>query len=108
MPEGNLYAKVLVDVPGLGPLDYKVPDDMLVAVGDRVTANVQTRKVVGVVAALENATDLQGKRIRSITSVLNDAPPLSAEWLALTRFASLYYLRGWGEEIGRASCRERV
>ena len=97
VPAGNLYAKVLVDVPGLGPLDYKVPDDMLVAVGDRITANIQTRKVVGVVAALENATDLQGKRIRSITSVLNDVPPLSAEWLALTRFASLYYLRGWGE-----------
>ena len=60
MPEGNLYAKVLVDVPGLGPLDYKVPDDMLVAVGDRVTANVQTRKVVGVL--LRSTTFVAGVR----------------------------------------------
>ena len=97
MSRGSLYAKVLVDVPGLGPLDYLVPDDMLVATGDRVVVNLQTRKVVGIVVAMQTATDLQGKRIRSILRVLNDVPPLSAEWLSLTRFAALYYMRGWGE-----------
>ena len=32
----GLFAKVLVDVPGLPPLDYRIPDDLLVAVGDLV------------------------------------------------------------------------
>ena len=35
---GDLYAKVMVDTPGLGLLDYAVPADMLVAVGDRAVS----------------------------------------------------------------------
>ena len=47
---GDLYAKVMVDTPGLGLLDYAVPADMLVAVGDRVVVGLRTRNVVGIVA----------------------------------------------------------
>ena len=46
---GDLYAKVMVDTPGLGLLDYAVPADMLVAVGDRVVVGLRTRNVVGIV-----------------------------------------------------------
>jgi hypothetical protein len=42
---GDLYAKVMVDTPGLGLLDYAVPVDMLVAVGDRVVVGLRTRNV---------------------------------------------------------------
>ena len=49
---GDLYAKVMVDTPGLGLLDYAVPADMLVAVGDRVVVGLRTRNVVGIVAGL--------------------------------------------------------
>ena len=45
---GDLYAKVMVDTPGLGLLDYAVPADMLVAVGDRVVVGLRTRNVVGI------------------------------------------------------------
>ena len=52
---GDLYAKVMVDTPGLGLLDYAVPADMLVAVGDRVVVGLRTRNVVGIVAGLRAA-----------------------------------------------------
>ena len=48
---GDLYAKVMVDTPGLGLLDYAVPADMLVAVGDRVVVGLRTRNVVGIGAS---------------------------------------------------------
>ena len=97
MNRSNLYATVLVNVPRLGPLDYKIPDDMLVAVGDRVVVNLQARKVVGIVVDLRTASDVPSKRLRYVLKVLNDIRPLPTEWLALTRFAALYYMRGWGE-----------
>lgn len=91
------YARVVVDAPQLGPLDYQVPEDMLVAVGDRVLVNLVSRKLVGVVVQLASASDIERRRLKRVLQVLKDTGPLSAEWLALTRFASRYYQRGWGE-----------
>ncbi len=93
----GLFAKVLVDVPGLPPLDYRIPDDLLVAVGDLVVVPLGSRRVVGVVATLANAADCEDKRLKCISAVLHATAPLNAEWLALTKFAAIYYLRGWGE-----------
>ena len=92
----GLFAKVLVDVPGLPPLDYRIPDDLLVAVGDLVVVPLGSRRVVGVVATLANAADCEDKRLKCISAVLHATAPLNAEWLALTKFAAIYYLRGWG------------
>ncbi len=92
-----MYAAVVVDVPELGALDYKVPSDFLVAAGDRVLVCVQTRKAVGIVVALKGATDVAAKKMRSILHVFKDIAPFSSEWLSLTKFAADYYQRGWGE-----------
>lgn len=97
MAKTGLYAKVLVDAPGLPPLDYRVPDEMLVAAGDLVVVPLGTRRVTGIVAQLCNAADVEERRLRRISAVLNASAPLPAEWLALTRFAASYYMRGWGE-----------
>ena len=94
---GDLYAKVMVDTPGLGLLDYAVPADMLVAVGDRVVVGLRTRNVVGIVAGLRAAADFAENRVRQIKAVLRDSAPMTEEWLALTRFAAGYYIRSWGE-----------
>ena len=53
----GLFAKVLVDVPGLPPLDYRIPDDLLVAVGDLVVVPLGSRRVAGIVATLDYAAD---------------------------------------------------
>ena len=90
------FARVLVDSP-LPPLDYKVPEDMALAAGDRVVVPLQSRKVVGVVAQLLPATTVEAKKIRSVIKLLGDTRPLSEEWLEFTKFASDYYLAFWGE-----------
>ena len=95
--ESEIFAKVIVDAPGLSELDYAVPSDMLVAVGDRVLVGLRTRTVVGIVVALNAASDYTGTRLRRIRAVLKDTAPLPADWLALTRFAARYYVRSWGE-----------
>ncbi len=95
--ESEIYAKVIVDAPGLSELDYVVPPDMLVAIGDRVLVGLRTRTVVGIVVALNAASDYTGTRLRRIRTVLKDTAPLPADWLALTRFAARYYVRSWGE-----------
>ncbi len=91
-----MYAKVIVDIPEVKPFDYKVPDEMLLAQGDRVLVGVGTRKVVGIVVELSSTTSYEGS-LKSVLKVFNDTAPLREEWLALTQFASKYYVRGWGE-----------
>lgn len=94
---GDQFAGVIVAAPGLPELDYKVPSDMLVAVGDRVLVTLVKRRVVGIVVSLKTSTEIAGSRLKSILAVLNDIEPLRAEWLALTKFAGLYYQHSWGE-----------
>ena len=89
MEKAEQFAKVLVDAPGLPPLDYRVPEDMLAAAGDLVLVPLGPRKVIGVIAELAASTGIEGRRLRSLSSVLRVSRPLSAEWLALTRFASV-------------------
>ena len=73
MTEGNsLYAKVIVEAPGLAPLDYAVPADLMVAVGDRVIVGLRTRNVVGIVVGLQNVPDFTKGRLRFIKQVLRE------------------------------------
>ncbi|EJX00897.1 primosomal protein N, partial [gut metagenome] len=97
MSGSELFAKVIVDAPGLSPLDYSIPEDMLVAVGDRVLVGLRSRTVVGIVVAINSTSDYSELRLRRIKKVLKDIAPLSEDWLALTRFAAQYYVRSWGE-----------
>ncbi|MDO5530454.1 primosomal protein N' [Sutterella sp.] len=97
MARTDQFAKVLIDAPGLAPLDYRVPEEMLVAVGDLVLVTLGARRAVGLVVLLSSASDIEEKRLKRIQSVLKFSTPVSSEWLSLTRFAATYYLRAWGE-----------
>ena len=97
MPAVKQFAKVAVNVPYLTPLDYLVPEEMLVAPGDRVMVGLGGRHVFGIVVSIHDASRINEKRLRKILRVLKDIPPLRAEWIDLVRFASAYYLRGVGE-----------
>ncbi len=97
MKTPSQVAQVLVDVPGLPALDYAVPEDMDVAIGDRVSVTVVTRAMVGIVVGLSDTSDVPLNKLKKLRSVFRDMPPLGADWLALTRFAATYYIRRWGE-----------
>ena len=97
MTRVDQFARVLVDAPGLPPLDYRVPEDMLAATGDLVLVSLGARRVVGVIAELHSASDIESRRLKSILKNLRITAPLGSEWLQLTRFAASYYIRSWGE-----------
>ncbi|MDO4937550.1 MAG: primosomal protein N' [Sutterellaceae bacterium] len=90
------FVEVFVDVP-LPALDYAVPEDVTVTVGDRVVVPVGTRKTVGIVAAVKDTTQVPAKKIKPIVRVLNEVAPLSAEWMRFLAFAADYYIRFKGE-----------
>ena len=49
MTVSEQFARVIVDVPGLPELDYKVPAEQLLAVGDIVMVPVGRQQKAGIV-----------------------------------------------------------
>lgn len=91
-----MIAEVIVDVPDLPALDYLVPEDWQVAIGDRVMVNVRSRLMSGIVVALKASSNVSG-RLKKLHFLFKDTAPLRQEWLALTKFSAQYYIRSWGE-----------
>lgn len=91
-----MYAQVIVDVPIAQPLDYSIECDGAVA-GRLCVVPVGRRERIGVIVATSTHSALDPARLRPIRRVLDEIDPLSADWLALTRFAADYYQHTWGE-----------
>ena len=91
---------VAVPVPYLDALTYSVPESIpsLPAIGARVRVPVGTRTVVGCVighdATLEAATVP-----RDLVEVLDAAPFLPPDVVALCRWVAEYYMAGAGDAI---------
>jgi primosomal protein N' (replication factor Y) len=81
--------RVGLDVPVNKLFDYRCDAD--VAIGERVLVSFGKRSVVGVVLEIAASSDQTPAQLKSITRVLRDAPPFSADDLKLLRFASEYY-----------------
>ena len=90
------FVEVFVDVP-LPALDYAVAEEFSVTVGDRVVVPVGPRKLVGIVAAVKDSTQVPEDKIKPVLRVLNEVAPLSSEWMRFLSFAADYYIRFKGE-----------
>lgn len=88
-------AKVAVDAPIREPLDYLIPDDLKIGIGDRCLVPFGPRKVVGIV--VDFATKSNFPNLRKIISKVDDLRPLSKDWLELTGFAARYYQSSRGQ-----------
>lgn len=100
LPAGALppcWVRVVLDVPLLGPFDYR--HDVPVPVGLRVIVPFGKRQLVGVVVDNPAEPAYDPAQVRVIEHVLDDLPPLPAEWLALAQFAADYYQRPLGEVV---------
>lgn len=91
------YARVLVDAPLAQPLDYRLPEGVKLAPGQRCLVPLGRRKVVGLVAGFADSSDWPAERIKPLALIDDDIAPLGADWLELTRFAADYYQQSWGE-----------
>ncbi len=94
-----LYAQVIVDLPGVGALDYALDQTLAAAarIGARCVVPLGRGARVGVVVALTDAPAIERHKIKPITRALDETAPLSLHWLQLTRFAAEYYQHAWGE-----------
>ena len=89
MPPHSKIVRVALDIPLPTLFDYTVAEG--VAVGQRVIVPFGRKQAVGVVMEIATDSDLSVERIKPVTHVLDDIPPLPAELLALLRFCSDYY-----------------
>ena len=94
-PEGCFWLRVALDLPLPGLFDYR--SSLAVRPGTRVIVPFGRRKLVGVVVETPEAPVFDPGQIRDIDQVLDDLPPLPADWLRMAAFAAQYYQRPLGE-----------
>src|SRR5690606_24337465 len=73
--------------------------DRPVAPGVRVRVMFGRRAMVGMVWAVRAEPGVDADRVRPIEAVLDDLPPMPADWLRLAEFAAHYYHRPLGEVL---------
>lgn len=93
----DLFVKVAVDVPGLAPLSYKVPNGEEPVVGMRCVVPVGRREMVGMIVEVSQHCEYDPSKVKPYRQLLSEVSPVNDEWLAMTRFAAEYYQHGWGE-----------
>jgi primosomal protein N' (replication factor Y) len=66
-------------------------------VGQLALVNFGRREAVGIIVAIKHDTDVPLEKLKDALAVRSQLAPLSAQWLALARFAADYYQRPLGE-----------
>lgn len=92
--------RVALDVPLDTLFDYLAPSDGPTPTpGARVLVSFGRRKLVGVVMETADRSELPAGKLKPVSAVFRDAPPLSAEILRLLRFCADYYRHPLGEAV---------
>ena len=91
--------RVALDLPLDTLFDYQIAHDMTLATGQRVLVPFGRKQMVGVVMECATGSTLASERIKQITQVLDEAPLLPDELLALLRFCSDYYHHPLGAAV---------
>nr|WP_246174717.1 primosomal protein N' [Pandoraea bronchicola] len=84
-----------LDTPLLTLFDYRL--DQAASPGQLVQVPFGRRQVVGVVWELTQRSEVDPAKLRDVTSVWHELPPLGGDWRDLMQFAARYYQRGIGE-----------
>lgn len=90
--------KVALDVPLDRLFDY-LDGGYEVAVGQRVIVSFGPRKQVGIVAAIDDKSELPTQKLKPILKAFADEPPLDAELFRLVRFCADYYHYPFGQAL---------
>lgn len=83
--------RVALDVPLSTLFDYFVNEEMRIEVGQRVLVPFGRKQVLGIAMEWAENSNLEAARIKPVTQVLDDVPPLPQDMLTLLRFCSDYY-----------------
>ncbi|OVZ55174.1 primosomal protein N' [Pigmentiphaga sp. NML080357] len=90
-----MWVRVALDVPLPGLFDYRAP--RAVVPGVRVIVPFGRRELVGIVMETPPAPAVDTGQVKEVVQILDDLPPLPADWLKLATFAADYYQRPVGE-----------
>ncbi len=96
-----MFLRVALDVPLNTLFDYSWAGGA-VAPGTRVLVPFGRRNAVGVVVGGSDGTDVPASRIKPVTRIFGETPPLPPEILRLLQFCSDYYQHPLGETIFNA------
>ena len=93
----DVFVRVAIDQPMSVLFDYRysLPADPIA--GKLVLVPFGRREVVGLICEVLSTTDVPANKLRDVSKICEDCPPLSAQWIALASFAADYYQRGLGE-----------
>ena len=83
--------RVAFDVPLDTLFDYRCDGATPADIGLRVLAPLGKRAAVGVILEVSDTSQVATARLRHVTHVLRDVPPLPPDVLKLLRFAAAYY-----------------
>jgi primosomal protein N' (replication factor Y) len=99
---GLVCADIAVPLPITSLFSYTIPAEMTgkAVPGVRVLIPFKNREMTGYLVSKGEAP--AGTKLKSLISILDDAPVISAAMLELTRWISQYYGSSWGEAIENA------
>ena len=98
MGSGQKYAEVYIDIRSLGadhPFDYYIPSGMAdkLQIGSVVLVPVKSRREIGYIVSIKDSTDIDPKKTKPISSIV-DVPPLFDNGrIELARWMSSYYIQ---------------
>jgi len=91
--------RVALDVPLATLFDYAVPPHCNVVVGQRVLVPFGRNQRVGIVMECAADSALAADRLKPISQILDEVPPLTKDVLALLKFCSEYYHAPLGSTV---------
>ncbi len=94
---GNGFVRVALDHPLATLFDYRYGAAVPPERGMLVQVPFGKRLAVGLICEVATHTEVPANRLREVTEVCSELPPLSDAWLELIAFAADYYQRGRGE-----------
>ncbi|MDW5418212.1 primosomal protein N' [Iodobacter sp. CM08] len=100
--KNSCYLTVALDVPLTRSFEYSFTNEIVPMVGERVIVPFGPRSLAGVVLAVSSETQFDSSKIRQITALPRDMPPLPADILALSRFCAEYYGHPLGQVLATA------
>jgi primosomal protein N' (replication factor Y) len=93
---------VAIDTPLRRVFDYRAPMDGPIDPGARVWVPFGRRRVVGVIVATKETSDVPPNKLRAVHERIDDEPTFDAGSLALLTWAADYYRHPIGEVITAA------
>ena len=98
MGSGQKYAEVYIDIRSLGadrPFDYRIPPDMAdkLKIGSVVLVPVKSRREIGYIVSIKDSTDIDPKKTKPISSIVDIPPLFDNGRIELARWMSSYYIQ---------------